>query len=178
VVLLRTRDLTRASVLLALGIILPSFFHLLGIPGQVFLPMHIPVFLGGFLLGSGESFLLGVVLPPVNFLVSGMPPFPNFFVMMGELGVYGLASSLFFRRLRWGIVPSLFGAMLLGRAVAISGYFVLFAILGRDFNVLSLLQSLFVVSLPGIAIQLVAVPGLAALILRREKDVAGYPRLL
>jgi len=167
-VLLQVRNLTRASVLLALGIVLPSLFHLSGIPGQVFLPMHIPALLGGFLLGSGESFLLGVVLPPVNFLVSGMPPFPNFLVMMGELGMYGLASSLFFRRLRWGIVPSLFGAMLLGRAVAIFGYFVLFAILGRGFNVLALLQSLFVVSLPGIAIQLVAVPGLTALILNRE----------
>lgn len=175
---MRTRDLTRAATLLAIGIVLPSLFHFLGIPGQVFLPMHLPVLLGGFLLGGGASFLLGVVLPPVNFLVSGMPPFPNFLVMMGELGIYGLSSSLLFHRLRWGILPSLVGAMLLGRGAAISGYFLLFSALGRSFSLLSFLQSLFVVSLPGIAIQLVVIPALAVFIGRWSGDVARPSRLL
>ncbi len=173
-----TRDLTRASVLLALGIVLPSLFHLLGIPGQVFLPMHIPALLGGFLLGGGVSFLLGFVLPPLNFLVSGMPPFPNFLVMMFELGTYGLSSALLFRHLQWGIVPALLGAMLFGRGVSILGNWVLFSILGRGFSVLTLLQSLFVVSLPGIVIQLVLIPLLVTLILRWGRDVTGSPRLL
>lgn len=175
---METRDLTRASALLAVGIVVPSLFHLLGIPGQVFLPMHLPALLGGFLLKSKASFLLGFVLPPLNFLVSGMPPFPNFLVMMAELGMYGLASSLFFRHLRWGVLPSLVGAMLLGRGVSILGSWVLFSVLGRKFGILPLLQSLFVVSLPGIVIQLVLVPLLVTLILRWGRSVEGSSRLL
>lgn len=47
------------GVLIAIGVALPYFFHFAGIPGQVFLPMHIPALLGGFLLRSGGRSLSG-----------------------------------------------------------------------------------------------------------------------
>lgn len=175
---MQTRDVTRASVLIALGVILPLLFHFLGIPGRVFLPMHIPAILGGFLLKGQMGFLVGFMLPPLNFLVSGMPPFPVFLSMMVELGAYGLTSSLLFQVLQWGIVPSLLGAMLVGRGIAILGNWVLFSVLGKEFNVFSLLQSLFVTALPGILIQIVLIPLLVALILRWEKGVARSQDLL
>ena len=47
-----TKKLTYGALIVACAIVLPQLFHLSGIPntGAVFLPMHIPVLLGGFIL--------------------------------------------------------------------------------------------------------------------------------
>ncbi|WP_438313794.1 ECF transporter S component [Candidatus Caldatribacterium sp. SIUC1] len=174
---MHTRDLTKAAVLLATGIVLPSAFHLLGLPGRVFLPMHIPPLLGGFLLSGDLAFLLGFVLPPLNFLVTGMPPFPGFLPMMFELGTYGLCTFVSSTRLRFGALPALVLAMLAGRGVSIVGNWVLFAFLGSGFNLLALVQSLFVAALPGIVVQLVLIPVLVK-VLGRWRNVPGPSRLL
>lgn len=44
------KKITVGGLLIALALVLPMAFHLTGVPqpGQVFLPMHIPVLLGGF----------------------------------------------------------------------------------------------------------------------------------
>src|SRR5690625_750917 len=85
-----TRSLVTAGLLLAIGIIIPSIFHTTGIPGTVFLPMHIPVLLGGFLLPLPLAFLLGVLTPMLNSIITGMPPlFPMAIIMVFELGFYG-----------------------------------------------------------------------------------------
>ena len=43
------KKITVGGLLIALALVLPMAFHLTGVPqpGQVFLPMHIPVLLGG-----------------------------------------------------------------------------------------------------------------------------------
>ena len=38
----RTKELVIAGTLLAMGIIITNIFHATGIPGTIFLPMHIP----------------------------------------------------------------------------------------------------------------------------------------
>lgn len=53
---LKTRSAARrvslSAVICALSVITPQIFHLVGgqVAGNAFLPMHIPVLLGGFLL--------------------------------------------------------------------------------------------------------------------------------
>ena len=44
-----TRKITYGALIIACAVVLPQLFHLSGIPnsGAVFLPMHIPVLLGG-----------------------------------------------------------------------------------------------------------------------------------
>lgn len=50
---MKTRKLTFGALCLALSLLLPQAFHLLGMQqaGQLFLPMHIPVLIGGMVLG-------------------------------------------------------------------------------------------------------------------------------
>ncbi|BER91447.1 ECF transporter S component [Atrimonas thermophila] len=168
---MQAREITKMGVLIAIGVALPYFFHFTGIPGQVFLPMHIPVLLGGFLLRSGgEAFLVGLILPVLSFLISGRPVFPSLVAMMFELGVYGLSAFLFYQRLRWGILSSLVVAVFLGRGAFILSSWILFSLLGRSFGLLPLLQTLFIVALPGILIQLVLIPLLVAALLKSRKE--------
>src|SRR5690625_6223104 len=90
----KTVNLVIAGLLLAIGIIIPSIFHLTSLPGIIFLPMHIPVLLGGFLLPPYLALMLGAVTPLLNNLVTGMPLlFPNAIIMAFELATYGLIAS-------------------------------------------------------------------------------------
>ena len=67
------KKMCEAAVLLALGILLPMFFHLFGAGGPVFLPMHLPVLLAGFLLGPLYGALIGLLSPLLSFLFTQMP---------------------------------------------------------------------------------------------------------
>ena len=49
-------------LLVAAGIILPMMFHAVGM-GKVFLPMHIPVLLAGFMVGPIIGGLVGFLTP-------------------------------------------------------------------------------------------------------------------
>ena len=57
------RNLTLAAMLLALGLILPLVTGNIPRVGNLLLPMHLPVFLGGLLLGWQYGLILGAVLP-------------------------------------------------------------------------------------------------------------------
>lgn len=106
----------------ALSIVLPQIFHLTGIPevGSVFLPMHIPVLLSGFLLGPVFGTIIGILSPAVNYLITGMPTLFRLPFMIGELMIYGLVSGLMFntlklKKIKFGEIISLITAMLAGR---------------------------------------------------------------
>ena len=51
-----------AALCLALGLLLPSMFHMIG-AGTVFLPMHIPVLLCGMLCGGAYGAAVGAIVP-------------------------------------------------------------------------------------------------------------------
>ncbi|WDC85415.1 hypothetical protein PL321_08820 [Caloramator sp. mosi_1] len=59
----KDKKLVLASLFLALGLLIPSIFHMSGLPGNVFLPMHIPVLLCGFILGERYGALIGFITP-------------------------------------------------------------------------------------------------------------------
>lgn len=48
---MKTKKIVLSGLFIALGIIVPTIFHSVNLAGAIFLPMHIPVILGGFLLG-------------------------------------------------------------------------------------------------------------------------------
>ncbi len=113
-----TKELVLGGLLLAMGILLPMLFHLFGM-GQVFLPMHIPILIGGFLLSPGLAFILGVITPITSAFTTGMPPiFPMSIIMAFELGVYGLVIALATRKLKLSTIPALLVSMVAGRVVA------------------------------------------------------------
>ncbi len=151
--------LSLAGVFLALGILLPIFFHALNIGGTVFLPMHLPVLLGGFFLPWWISGLVGLLIPLLGFFLTSMPPVPVLFPMMGELLVYGVFASISFRNWKWGIFPSLILSMVLGRLASIFfNWLFLSVISGKNLDFFQLVWALFVIGLPGIIIQLFLIP--------------------
>ncbi len=150
-------------MLLAVGIILPfAASHGIGISGGVLLPMHIPVFLAGLLLGPVYGAAIGLVLPALNTLLTGMPAvYPMMPMMTAELFIYGLSSGFLYqktplRKTKLGVYASMLGAMTAGRAA----YGIMFEILmlvGEGHGCPGVIAA-FVTGIPGIVIQLLLVP--------------------
>lgn len=147
-----TKKLTRSGLLIALGVILPYMFHTLGISGRIFLPMHFPPLLAGFIVGPFYGAIVGAVLPVLNFLVSGMPQMPTTAFMVLELAVFGFITGLLYKKL--GVMLSLIIAMLLGRVV----YQLAFVLLIEFENPLVLIAGGIATGLPGIIGQLILIP--------------------
>ncbi|WP_422445046.1 ECF transporter S component [Thermoanaerobacterium sp. DL9XJH110] len=158
-------NLATSGLLIAIGILLPIAFHSFKMGGQIFLPMHLPVLLGGFMLPWQFAGAVGLITPFLSFLFTSMPPVPGVFGMMAELFTYGFVASVAYNKLRLGIYPSLITSMLAGRFVSIVGNWIIAAvIMGKTFNFVKFTYGLFVVALPGIAIQLILLPILVKLI--------------
>lgn len=112
--------------LIALAVILPQLVHLaLGQPGGVkWLPMYLPVLIGGCLLGAKWGLAIGVLSPLVSFLITTaagnpMPAAQRLPFMMAELAVFALVSGLFTQKIAanglWAF-PAVILAQLCGRA--------------------------------------------------------------
>lgn len=117
-----TKRLTTAALMLVFGIVLPQLFHLTGIPqaGEIFLPMHIPVLLAGFVIGGDYDFFIGMLTPLISHFVTGMPGTPRLPFMIGELAIYGLVSGLLYhnaglKNKKLGGLITLVASMLAGR---------------------------------------------------------------
>ena len=119
-----TKKLTYGALIVACAIVLPQLFHLSGIPntGAVFLPMHIPVLLGGFILGPAFGAVIGALSPLISSLLTAMPPLARLPFMVTELAGYGFFAGLMyqtlgFNRKKCGTYLSLVCAMLFGRVL-------------------------------------------------------------
>ena len=168
-----------AGLLIAIGILLPmALGHAVGLPGTVLLPMHIPVILAGLLTGPKYGLLVGIITPILSNLITGMPPtFPMLPIMIGELGVYGLVSGFLFLKfsnVQNGFVRvymSMLPAMILGRAIYGAIFYVL--VLASSYTADSIraltVPAAIITGLPGIAIQLVAIPVITFSVLNLRK---------
>lgn len=152
-----TLKLVLASLFTALGLLLPSVFHMFSLGGTIFLPMHIPVLLCGLICGWQYGALVGFIVPLLSSAFTGMPPmFPVAIAMAAELAAYGAVSGLLSKKNN--VVISLVGAMLAGRAVSGIANAVLMGVAGKPFMLSGFLTGAFVTALPGIIIQLIAIP--------------------
>lgn len=113
--------------LVALAVILPQLVHLaLGAPGGVkWLPMYLPVLIGGCLLGAKWGLAVGVLSPLVSFLITWaignpMPIAARLPFMMAELAVFAVISGLFTKKITgnglWAF-PAVILAQAVGRGV-------------------------------------------------------------
>lgn len=161
---LSVKKLTAAALLLALGMALPTLIHSIG-AGPSMLPLHIPVLLGGLLLGAPCGAALGLLLPYLSSITSGMPPlFPTAVAMSLELCAYGVMTGILYRKLRWNVYPALIVSMLLGRAVSGLANAFLLGVSGGAYTMQAFLSASFIAGLPGIALQIAAVPLLIILL--------------
>ena len=164
---MNTRSISGGALCIAMGVVLPIAFHLVGL-GKVFLPMHIPVFLAGLLFGPRIGFITGVVSPVLSSLLTGMPPLmpPIAQVMVFELGTYGLFAGILRPYFSSSVIP-LAASMLAGRVIAgVAGWALLpfFGLPG--FSLFYPLTVSLVAGLPGVILQLLAIPALVYLLER------------
>lgn len=163
--MIATRSLTLSSLLIATGILVAVIFHATGIGGKVALPLHYPALLAGFLLGWHWGLWVGLIIPLLSALITGMPPLiPSALLMAPELAVYGASAGLLRKLI--GLYPSLIVALILGRLAWGAAVWVLTPLLGLKIPVLAALAGALVTGLPGIIGQIVIVP---LLVSRLEK---------
>ena len=113
--------------LIVLAVILPQLVHLaLGMPGGVkWLPMYLPVLIGGCVLGTKWGFAVGVLSPVVSFLVTSamgnpMPAAARLPFMILELAVFAAVSGFFSKKISEnGLLafPAVILAQICGRGV-------------------------------------------------------------
>jgi len=180
----RARELALAGLLGALGLLLPIGFHALGWGGKVFLPMHLPVVVAGFLVSPATAVTLGFVVPLLSAVLTGMPPLspPVAPLMALELAVKAGAASVFYRVLRLPLWVALAAAFAADWAVlALAAWFVagLFAIKA---GAIQYVGAAVVIGLPGTILQVIAVPLTVLAIEKRvprlrpaKRDETGRP---
>ncbi|MEQ8223611.1 MAG: ECF transporter S component [Candidatus Eremiobacterota bacterium] len=153
--MMKTRQIVLTGLFIALAILLPSFFHVIGL-GKTFLPMHIPVLMAGLSTGSVSGLIAGILAPLLSSLLTGMPPFPFVIAMTCELAVYGYMTGFFVKRLN--IYISVVLSMVCSRLAYGSIYFLILPLFGIKVSMGYLLTGVLIASLPGIICQFALVP--------------------
>lgn len=158
-----TKNLTLSALFLALGLVLPLLTGQLQQLGNAFLPMHLPVFLCGLIVGPVYGLIVGLILPILRHFTFGMPPlYPTAIAMSFELATYGFVSGFLYRISRWkciiALYESLIIAMLLGRVVWGIVQIILLGINGKAFTWQMFMAGAFLNAIPGIVFQLIFIP--------------------
>ncbi len=160
---LHIRRMTFAAACLALCMVLPFLTGQIPQFGRQLSPMHLPVMLCGFLCGWPWALAVGLIAPPLRYLLFGMPElFPNGVGMMAELAVYGAVTGLLYAKLPKRpvyIYLSLILAMLVGRAAWGATRWLLTSF-GVAFTLQAFLGGAFINAWPGIVCQLILLPPL------------------
>lgn len=153
----KTYNLVLTAMLTAVGLILPYITaHAFGMQGTILLPMHLPVFLIGFLCGPQYGAIGGIIIPVLSCALTGMPPvYPVLPFMTGELFTYGLVSGLLYKKAKLSIYPSMLIAMICGR---ITFGLVFAGLMGINIGAVMAVKGAVITGLPGIIIQLILVP--------------------
>lgn len=161
-----TKKTVLSGLLVAIGIILPMVTHLSGLPGgPVLLPMHLPVFLAGMLLGAPFGALVGLVLPALSTVLTGMPKiFPAMPLMTLELAVYGFVAGYLNQKRPERILWSLIGAMIAGRIAYAVSLLIAGKILMLNVPSPAFVITAVITGLPGIAVQIAVVPTLIKIV--------------
>lgn len=113
--------------IIILAVTLPQIFHIfVGQGGGMkWLPMYLPVLIGGCLLGVKWGLIVGVLSPVVSFIItsimgSAMPQLTMLPFMMIELAIYGSISGLFSKKISnnglW-VYASVFASIIVGRCI-------------------------------------------------------------
>lgn len=112
--------------LIALAVILPQIVHIAqGQSGGVkWLPMYLPVLIGGCLLGAKWGLCVGILSPLASFIITSamgdpMPMAAKLPFMMAELSIFAIISGLFTKRIaKNGLMafPAVISAQIVGRA--------------------------------------------------------------
>lgn len=167
--------------IVALAVLLPQLVHLVaGQAGGVqWLPMYLPVLLGGCLLGWTWGLGVGIASPVVSFAITlafgnPMPALARLPFMVAELAVFAAVAGLFSKKIAqngWMAFPAVLLAQVSGRIV-----FMLLALAFQSATPFTpeLIWSQIQAGLPATVLQAVIVPfavmGLNALLNKDEQN--------
>ncbi len=172
-----TLKLVLGALFLSLALILPLFTSQLKELGDTLLPMHLPVLLCGLICGPYCGLSVGLMAPLMRSLVFGMPPiYPNAIYMALELATYGLVIGLLYNKLFSKktviyLLISLVSAQIAGRIVWGISKAILLGVANKPFTLSMFFVGGFLDALPGIALQLILIPGILIIINRTKKSV-------
>lgn len=178
-----TKKLSFSAIMLAVGILLPMAFHAIPNGGATFAPMHLPVFITGFICGPMYGALVGLICPLLSFLFTGMPTVAFLPNMMAELLVYGTTSGVFFRIIKTGkflpdVYITLIFSMLSGRIVGGLVAYLLFVGGTRpQYSWALFFTGYFVTCWPAILIQILLIPAVVA-VAKRYRFIKESDRYL
>ncbi len=163
-----------AAVCLALCMLMPFLVGQLPPIAAKVSPMHIPVFLAGFLCGPWWACAVGFIAPLLRSVIFGMPPMvPTAIAMAFELATYGLVSGLLYKLLpkkTVNIYVALIAAMLIGRVVWGCAMLVIMGVTGSSFTWAAFMAGAFTNAVPAIILHIVLIP-LLVIALRRAKVI-------
>ncbi|MCL2675704.1 MAG: ECF transporter S component [Firmicutes bacterium] len=171
-----TRKLTQTALFVALGVLLPTVFHTIPRAGGIFLPMHIPILLCAVVCGFPYGTICAVLMPLLSNAFTGMPDAAMLPSMMFELLVYGAVTPLLMRVVKVKnfyakIYIVLIGAMLCGRAAGGVANALIFRAGNYSFEIW--LSAAFLISWPGILIQLAVIPSILVALKKARLFNAG-----
>ena len=156
-------NLTLSAMFMAIGLVLPFLTGQIPQIGNMLLPMHIPVLLCGLICGWQYGLAVGLVLPPLRYILFGMPVlFPTGIAMAFELAAYGFVVGWLYSHSRWQCVISLYrcliAAMLAGRVVWGVVRVLMLGLGGSSFSWQMFMAGAFLNAIPGIVLQLILIP--------------------
>lgn len=150
---METKELTFGAMFIVAGLLLPMLFHALGVSSAVILPMHIPVFIAGFVLSPKASLWVGLLIPLLSSIFTGMPRiFPSMILMCFELMTYAYTISILMRKTELNNYLILLCSMIVGRIIYGAVAFILSISLGLNLGVISIVTMSIVTGIPGIII--------------------------
>ena len=159
-----TRQIALIALFLALGVIVPILFHVIG-AGVIFLPMFIPVLLAGFLIEFPLAMLVGILTPWCSAFITGMPPlFPTALFMSVEGLISTAVVSFLYQKRRWSLWACLLLGILCERiSLVLMGIIMapLFKLPAEFFSIYKLIESL-----PGVLLQIILIPIILKLLLK------------
>jgi len=159
---MKTRNIVLSGLFIALGLVMPFFTGQIPSIGNKLLPMHLPVFLCGFILGGPIGLAVGFIIPILRSVLFGMPPFyPVAIAMSFELTTYGGVAGFLFGKLSKttiNIYVSLVIAMIAGRIVWGVAMLVLLSVYGMPFTFKMFISGALINSVPGLIAQIVIIP--------------------
>ena len=138
--------------------------HPFGLAGRVFLPMHVPVLLCGFIAGPFAAVIVGLLAPLLSHLLTSMPPAYAVPLMTLELPLYGLAAGLTYKKLNLNVYLALLISMIVGRLAFALGLLILGLFIQLPYGPAEFFAAggAVVAGLPGIIIQFIIIPPIVA----------------
>lgn len=148
-----------SGILIVSGIILVLIFNSFG-SVRTFLPLHIPIMLGGFILAWPYAILVALITPILSSVFVGAPPFAYLWYMLPELITYALVINIMFaKNIKAAFLKRIYLplaiAMIVGRLSASLFQAILIA---NSKGLVAFFSNVLITGLPGILLQLILIP--------------------